>query len=165
MQNCSSSIELTKKILVALDKLSILSKLKTALGCISKKPVIHKNKLVEIRNIPLSHHDLYHLEVARLERIRIGHHLVSGVHGINARVFHEFPIVEEYDGIWDEVRITVHEFLSRTSFYNTVKAFFWINWLMFQGINPIAVVWRHYISLKNFFNNDCRVIINLDDLV
>ena len=152
------------KVLLTPNRLPIPWKFKTLLGCISKEPVVCRGKLLKVKNTPLCHHDFYHLEVAKLERIRIGKHLVSGIHGINAPELHKFPIVEEYDGILDEVRVAFHEFLLKTSVYNTVKAFFWIGWLLFQGINPIAVIWRHYNSLKSFLNNSLLAVINFDDL-
>ena len=129
-------------------KLPIPWKLKIALGCISKKLITNENEIVEVRGMPLCQHDLYHLEVAQLERIQIGKHFVSGIHGINAPILHESPIVEEYDGILDEVRVAFHEFIIKTSIYNTVKVMLWMCWLMFCGINPVAVFLRHYISLK-----------------
>ena len=129
-------------------KLPIPWNIKISLGCISKKPVIREGKIVKVRDTPLCYHDLYHLEVANLDRIQIGKHQVSGINGINSSVLHESPIIEEYDGVFDEVRVAFHEFITKISFYNTVKAIFWISWLIFQGINPAVVIWRHYLSLK-----------------
>ena len=102
-------------------KLPIPWNVKTALGCISKKTVIRKGKIVKVRDTPLCYHDLYHLQVATLDRIRIGKHQVSGINGINSPVLHEFPIVEEYDGILDEVRVAFHEFITKTSFYININ--------------------------------------------
>ena len=124
--------------------------LKTALGCISKKVVTDNGEIVTIRGIPLDYHDFYHLEVARLARIKIGKHQVSGIHGINSPVLHESHIIEEYDGIFDEVRVAFHEFMMRTSVYNTFKATAWFGWLIFKGINPVAVIYRHYKTLKTY---------------
>ena len=103
-----------------------------------------------IRGFPLDCHDRYHLEVAKLERIQIGQHQVSGIHGINSIILHETPIVEEYDGIFDEIRVAFHEFIVKTSMYNTAKAIAWFGWLILRGINPVAVIWRHYKSLKAY---------------
>ena len=125
-------------------------RIKNALGCISKKPVIYQGEMIMIRNKPLCNHDLYHLEVAQLERIQIGKHLVSGVHGINAPILHDSPIIVEYDGILDEVRVAFHEFMLRTSIYNTFKLISWMFWLLFHGINPTKIFWQHYVSLKKF---------------
>ena len=133
-------------------KLPIPWNVKTALGCISKKTVIREGKIVKVRDTPLCYHDLYHLQVANLDRIQIGKHQVSGINGINSTVLHEYPIVEEYDGIFDEVRVAFHEFMTKTSFYNTIKAIVWAAWLILHGINPAAVMWRHYLSLKSSSN-------------
>ena len=134
------------------NQLPISWKLKTALGCISKKPVINQGKTVKIKDVPLCHHDLYHLEVSQLKRIQIGKYQVSGIHGINSPVLHDTPIAEEYDGILDEVRVAFHEFLVSTSMYNTVKVLAWTGWLIFNRMNPVAIMWRHYDSLKCDFN-------------
>lgn len=136
------------------NQLPISWKLKTALGCISKKPVRNQDEIVKIKGIPLCHHDLYHLEISQLKRIQIGKHLVSGIHGINTPVLHDEPIVEEYDGILDEVRVAFHEFLVNTSVYNTVKVLAWAGWLVFNRMNPIAIMWRHHTSLKCGSNNE-----------
>jgi hypothetical protein len=122
---------------------------KKVLGCISKQTALKDGKIISVRDIPLSFHDLYHLEVAKLPRIQIGDDRVSGIHGINTSILHECPIVEEYDGILDEARVAFHEFIVKTSIYNTIKAIAWSVWLVLQGINPIAVIWRHYKSLHD----------------
>ena len=134
-------------LLLTPDKLPISEKLKIALGCISTKLVTNRNEIVKVRSLPLCQHDLYHLEVAQLERIQIGKYLVSGIHGINSPILHETPIIEEYDGILDEVRVAFHEFIVKTSIYNTVKIIVWMGWLILCRINPVAVFIRHYISL------------------
>lgn len=137
-------------------------KMKTALGCVSKKPAMRQGKMIMIRDMPLCNHDLYHLEVAQLGRIWIGKHLVSGVHGINSPMLHDSPIVAEYDGILDEVRVAFHEFMLRTSIYNTFKLLAWMLWLLLYGVNPIAVFWQHYVSLKDFTieNSQNKMSIN-----
>lgn len=139
-------------------------RIKTALGCISKKPVIHQGQTIMIRDEPLCNHDLYHLEVAQLERIQIGKHLVSGVHGIDSPIMHDSPIIAEYDGILDEVRVAFHEFMLRTSIYSTFKLIAWMFWLLFRGISPIGVFWQHYVSLKNFVIENTRNQININNL-
>lgn len=154
---------LSIKLLFTPNKLLISWKLKTALGCISKKLVFNEDGVVLIREIPLTQHDLYHLEVAQLERIQIGKYLVSGIHGIDSPIFHELPIIEEYDGIFDEVRVAFHEWMVKTSVYNTVKAIVWIVWLLFCGINPAAVIYRHHVSLKRFLEVNFLNSINYDN--
>ena len=100
-----------------------------------------------IRGYPLRNHDLYHIEISQLERIQIGKHMVSGIHGINAPIFHNVPIVEEYESFLDEARVAFHEWLTRTSLINTLKAFLWTIWLIFNGINSFAVIYQHYRTL------------------
>ena len=156
---------LSIKLLFTPNKLLRSWKLKTALGCISKKLVVKEDRVVLIRQMPLCQHDLYHLEVAQLERIKIGKYLVSGIHGINSPIFHELPIIEEYEGILDEVRVAFHEFMVKTSVYNTVKAIAWMGWLIFCGINPVAVIYRHHVSLKRFLDVNSSINIILNDLI
>ncbi|MCA1990955.1 MAG: hypothetical protein LDL41_02755 [Coleofasciculus sp. S288] len=123
-------------------------RLKKALGCISLIPIKVGGKPIKIRGRWLHYHDLFHLEVAQLERIRMGKDLVSGIHGINARVFHKSPLVEEYDSFLDEARIALHESLTRPTAFSQLKALCWMILLMLQGINPIAVLIRHIKSMK-----------------
>ena len=100
--------------------------------------------------------------MAKLERIQIGKHQVSGIHGINSNILHDSPIVEEYDGIFDEIRVAFHEFIVITSIYNTFKAIAWVIWLILRGINPAAVIWRHYKSIKAYeaINPDGLIVKN-----
>ena len=121
--------------------------LKKILAYTAREPVITNNSPVTVRGYPLCNHDLYHLEISQLERIQIGKHMVSGIHGINSPVFHDLPITEEYESFLDEARVAFHEWLTRTSLINTLKAFLWSNWLIFKGINPFAVIYRHYKTL------------------
>ena len=151
-------------MLLTPNKIPISWKIKTILGCTSKKPVIHEGKIVKIRNMTLCYHDLYHLEVAQLERIHIGKYFVSGIHGINSSMFHELSIIAEYDGILDEVRVAFHELLVKTSVYNFFKAIAWMVWLAANGINPILVVWQHYVSLKRFLNKNLYRNVNIEHL-
>ena len=118
------------------------------LGCVSSEPVKLGNYMIKVRDCPLEYHDLYHLEVACLERILIGEHKVSGIHGLNLPMFHDSPIVVEYGGLLDEVRVAFHEWLTLPSIFNTIKAISWMVWLVSQGINPIAVLIRHIKVLK-----------------
>ena len=108
---------------------------------------IINNSPVIVRGYYICNHDLYHLEISHLERIQIGKEMVSGIHGINSPIFHDVPITEEYESFLDEARVAFHEWLTRTSLINTFKAFLWMNWLIFNGINPFAVVYRHYKTL------------------
>ncbi|MEP0873689.1 hypothetical protein NDA01_28555 [Trichocoleus desertorum AS-A10] len=123
-------------------------KLKHALGSISLIPIKIGRRGVKVRNVWIHYHDLYHLEVAQLDRIQMGNHWVSGVNGINGRVFHDAPIVEEYDSFLDEARIAIHESLTRPSAFSQLKLLCWLGLLLVQGINPLAVIVRHMKSLK-----------------
>jgi len=132
-----------------LRKLREIVWIRKALGYTSIDPVIEKKCPLMIRNRQISYHDLFHIEVSKLKRIKIGQDMVSGIHGINSPYFHEQPIIEEYDSSLDEARIAVHEWLTRTSIANTLKIFVWICWFMLNDINPIHVIWQHYQSLKS----------------
>ncbi|WP_242048776.1 MULTISPECIES: hypothetical protein [Nostocaceae] len=73
---------------------------------------------------------------------------MSGIHGINSRVFHASPIKEEYDSFLDEARIAIHEWLTRPTAFSQLKLLCWMTLLILQGINPFAVLIRHMRSLK-----------------
>lgn len=103
---------------------------------------------ISIKGYHLCNHDLYHLEISKLERIQIGKHMVSGIHGINSPIFHNSSITEEYESFLDEARVAFHEWLTRTSPINTIKAFVWVNLLIFNKINPFAVIYRHHKTLS-----------------
>ena len=119
------------------------------MGSISLIHIKIAGKNIKVRDFDIQYHDLYHLEVAQLERIRMGKYLVSGIHGINTAVFHRYEIIEEYDGFFDEARIAIHEVLTRTTPFSILKALCWMIWLMLQGINPLDVLVRHITSMKN----------------
>jgi hypothetical protein len=123
--------------------------LKRALGWNSKDPVKVADRVVMVRDNIISYHDLYHLEVSCLPRILMGKHQVSGIHGINSPILHDHPIVEEYNSLLDEARISFHEFLTRTSIFTIFKLVGWMLWLIFQGINPASVFIRHFQVVYN----------------
>lgn len=122
--------------------------LKKTLGCISLILLKVGNQPVRVRGKWIHYHDLYHLEVSLLDRILIGRDWVSGIHGINSRVFHEAPIIEEYDSFLDEARIALHEALTRPTAFSQLKALCWMTLLLLQGINPVAVLLRHLRSMR-----------------
>lgn len=126
-----------------------ITNFKYALGCISFFPIIVGNETINIRGYCIEYHDLYHLEVSQLERIQMGKYWVSGIHGINSPVFHNAPIVQEYDGFLDEARIAFHEVLTRPTAFSKLKAFCWIFLLALHGINPFAVLMRHIRSMRD----------------
>lgn len=141
-----------------LNKFKIVRKLKRLRKTVWIKKIIgytardkvttQKGSITVVKGYPLCNHDLYHIEISKLERIQIGRHMVSGIHGINAPIFHDVPIVEEYESFLDEARVAFHEWLTRTSSINTLKAFLWTIWLIFKGINSFAVIHRHYKTLR-----------------
>lgn len=126
----------------------IIVALKKHFGCISLIPITIKREHIRIKNVCIHYHDLCHLEVARLDRIQMGKHMVSGIHGLAAGVFHEVPVEREYDGFLDEARIAIHEWLTRTTIFSSIKLICWLILLILYGINPIAVVIRHIRSLN-----------------
>ncbi|MUL38832.1 hypothetical protein BWI75_21560 [Gloeocapsopsis sp. AAB1 = 1H9] len=129
-------------------ELRMRGQIKKILGCISTEPIKVGDDVVKLRGYWLCYHDLYHIEVSCLQRIQIGKYKVSGIHGINSPVFHDSIIIPEYDGLLDEARVAFHEWLTRTSVFNTCKAICWILWLITQGINPVAVLIRHVRVLQ-----------------
>ncbi len=135
------------KIVRKLKKLIRTPWIKKIIGYTALDPVINNDLPITIKNSLLLNHDLYHLEISKLERIQIGKYMVSGIHGINSPIFHDSPIIEEYESFLDEARVAFHEWLTQTSLINTLKVFIWIIWLIFNGINSFAVIYRHYKSL------------------
>lgn len=130
-----------------------LVKIKEAIGCISWDLVYQDGKPLKIRGYEYNYHNLFHYEISCLERIQIGRDLVSGIHGFYSPMFHDTVIEPEYDGILDEARLTIHEWLTRTSLFGTLKAFNWMICLASMKINPIDVVIRHGKSIKNYQGN------------
>lgn len=55
----------------------------------------------------------------------------------------------EYDGVLDEIRVAIHEWMTRPSFYNTCKMVNWIIWMISQGINLVTTLLRHLETLKS----------------
>ncbi|MFB2773450.1 hypothetical protein ACE1AT_29885 [Pelatocladus sp. BLCC-F211] len=129
-------------------KNSAIVELKKSLGYISLIPIIIDGENIKVRGIGIDYHDLYHLEVAQLDRIQMGKDWVSGIHGINTGAFHDFPIVEEYNAYLDEARIAIHEGLTRPTAFSVLKTFCWLILLSLHGINSLAVLIRHFKSLK-----------------
>ena len=136
------------KIVRKLKRLRKTLWIKKILGYTARDQAIINDLPVSTRSYSLCNHDLYHIEVSKLKRIQIGKHMVSGIHGINAPIFHDLPINEEYESFLDEARVAFHEWLTRTSLINTIKAFIWTIWLALNGINSLAVVYRHYKTLN-----------------
>jgi hypothetical protein len=127
----------------------LIINLKKRFGCISLITIKIQNQHIRIRNVCIHYHDLCHLEVAQLKRIQMGKYMVSGIHGIKAGVFHETLNNQEYDGFLDEARIAVHEWLTRTTIFSSIKLICWMILLILYGINPVAVIIRHIQSIKD----------------
>ena len=123
------------------------------------RPVRIAGYPLKLRGEFLTYHNLYHFEMSRLERILIGKDMVSGIHGFYSQMFHDTPIEIEYDGVLDEARLAVHEWMTRTSFYNTFKLVNWSIWFVSQGINPFAVIFRHAKSLWRFKKTSNQPIV------
>ena len=123
--------------------------LKKTLGCISLIPIKIGNEHIKVKGVCIHYHDLYHFEVAQLERIQMGKYMVSGVHGLKVSLFHNSLKSEEYDGFLDEARIAIHEGLTRPTAFSIIKALCWMTLLALQGINSFAVLIRHIKSMKN----------------
>jgi hypothetical protein len=126
----------------------IIVKLKKQYGCISLIPITIRNEHIRIRNVCIHYHDLCHFEVAQLERIQMGKYMVSGIHGLKAKVFHDLPNIQEYDGFLDEARIAIHEWLTRPTIFSCIKVLCWMGLLILYGINPLSVTIRHIRSIE-----------------
>ncbi len=123
---------------------------KKRLGCTSTMPVVIAGHPLVVRGYWIHYHNLYHLEISRLDRILMGKDFVSGLGGFYSPMYHDEEIPPEYNGILDEARVAVHEAITRPSVYSTVKLFRWSLWFLRQWMNPIAIIYRHWISLRTF---------------
>lgn len=130
-----------------------LAHFKRWIGCISWDTVLRNEQPLTIRGYLYNYHNLFHYEISRLERIQMGKDWVSGIHGFYSPMFHEKVIEPEYDGILDEARLTIHEWLTHTSLFSTLKVINWMISLASMNINPLAVVIRHGKSIKNYQGN------------
>jgi hypothetical protein len=137
---------------------AVTVKLKKRYGCISLIPITIRNEHIKIRNVCIHYHDLCHLEVAQLERIQMGKYMVSGIHGLKAKVFHDLPNIPEYDGFFDEARIAIHEWLTRPTIFSCAKFICWMGLLILYGINPLSVTIRHIRSIKKQQQEMCRYL-------
>lgn len=105
---------------------------------------------VIVRNFWISRHNLDHIEISRLDRIQMGTAQVSGIHGFYSSMYHDDPIEPEYDGMLDEVRVFVHEGVTRPSLSSLAKLLYWWVWMVFRGIDPVSVTLRHCLTLRRF---------------
>ncbi|MEM8828047.1 MAG: hypothetical protein AAGE96_01655 [Cyanobacteria bacterium P01_G01_bin.19] len=124
--------------------------LKRFLGCLSYETVIQNERPLKINGHIFNYHNLFHYEVSHLARIMMGQNKVSGIHGFYSSMFHDCYFDPEYNGALDEARVAIHEWLTRTSIFSTLKAINWMVWLMLIKINPILVIIAHVKSIKQY---------------
>jgi hypothetical protein len=123
---------------------------KRLIGCDSGDSLIVGGYPVIARDFWISRHNLDHIECARFDRILMGQDYVSGIHGFYSSMYHDSPIQSEYNGMLDEVRVFIHEAVTRPSLASLTKLLYWMIWMCFQNINPIAVIMRHCASMRKF---------------
>ena len=123
---------------------------KRLIGGDSGDPLTIGGYPIVVRNFWISRHNLDHIEVSRLDRIQMGRDQVSGIHGFYSSMYHDDPIEPEYDGMLDEVRVFVHEGVTRPSLSSITKLLYWWVWMALRGINPILVSLRHISALRRF---------------
>jgi hypothetical protein len=124
--------------------------IKKLIGCDSGDPLVVGGYPLIVRNFWISRHNLDHIEIARLDRIQMGSAQVSGIHGFYSSMYHDEPIEAEYDGILDEVRVFIHEAVTRPSLASVTKLLYWMIWMATKRMNPVTVVLRHAESVKRF---------------
>jgi hypothetical protein len=127
--------------------------LKRLIGCDTGDPLVIGGYPLIVRNFWISRHNLDHIEVSQLDRILMGRDYVSGIHGFYSSMYHDSAIEPEYNGMLDEVRVFIHEAVTRPSVASLTKLLYWIIWMMGQGINPFAVIIRHITTLRQFKKN------------
>ena len=127
--------------------------LRQVCGYISTFPVKVQDDFLTIDGHILTHHDLLHYEISLLDRIAIGGDWVSGIHGIALAIFPDGPKRSEYDGLLDEARVAMHEWLTQPTLYNTCKLLNWFVWLPQQRINPFGTLFRHFLSIQRYPGN------------
>jgi hypothetical protein len=98
-------------------------------------------------------HDRLHVYIAQLPPIEIGDNWVDGVSGLNIDFFNHPPdFVPQYDGIYDELRVAIHELMVIPSCFSILRYAEWFRIMIVSGINPIWVTYQHYLSYKNWLN-------------
>lgn len=129
---------------------TVPSWLKDNLGKQGAKTVFYNGLPLLIREFSAQDHNLYHCEVAMLNPIKMGQVMVTGINGFCSPMYHDRSIQPEYDGTLDEVRIGVHEGLTRPSLFACLKLVYMSGWMISAGINPLMVILRHSASLRQF---------------
>jgi hypothetical protein len=130
-------------------------------GYTSTFPVQLSGEYLILNGYLFTYHDLLHYEISLLDRIQIGTDYVSGIHGICLPIFPGSPTVLEYDGLLDEARVAMHEWLTQRTIYNSVKLCNWFVWLIRQRINPFAVLYRQYLSIQSYSGHAKEAAIGL----
>jgi hypothetical protein len=130
-------------------------------GYTSTFPVQLSGEYLILNGYLFTYHDLLHYEISLLDRIEIGTDYVSGIHGICLPIFPGGPTVSEYDGLLDEARVAMHEWLTQRTIYNSFKLCNWFVWLIRQRINPFAVLYRQYLSIQCYSGNVKEAAIGL----
>lgn len=130
-------------------------------GYISTLPVEIAGDFLMFDGHVFEHHDLLHYEISLLDRITIGTDRISGIHGICLPMFPGGPRVPEYDGLLDEARVAMHEWLTQPTMYNTCKLLNWFIWFLQQRVNPFGVLSRHFLSLQRYSGNPKETAIAL----
>ena len=123
---------------------------KRLIGGDSGDPLTIGGYPIIVRNFWISRHNLDHIEISRLDRIQMGTAQVSGIHGFYSSMYHDDPIEPEYDGMLDEVRVFIHEGVTRPSLSSIAKLLYWWGWMALRGINPILVTLRHCSTVRRF---------------
>jgi hypothetical protein len=131
--------------------------LKRFFGFLSSVPLEIDSYPLQLRGHKLDHHDFLHYEVSLLEPIQIGADQVTGIHGLCLWFLVDADLKPAYDGLLDEARVGIHEWVTRPTIYNTFKLMNWIVWFLRQGINPFAVIMRHLRTLRTFKKTDAYV--------
>ena len=122
-------------------------------GYISTLPVEIAGDFLVFDGRVFEHHDLLHYEISLLDRIVIGNDRVSGIHGLCLPIFPDGPTVPEYDGLLDEARVAIHEWLTQPTPYNTCKLLNWFVWFPQQQVNPFTVLYHHFLSIRRYSGN------------
>lgn len=95
-------------------------------------------------------HDWIHLDVAKLPPIELAGHMVDGISGIPIPEFFpdQLPEAAAYDGMLDEVRVGLHHWFTRPEkVYSWVILANYYVWMLSNGVNPVAVTYRHWKSM------------------
>lgn len=119
-------------------------------GYISTLPVKIAGDLLIFDGRVFEHHDLLHYEISLLDRITIGEDWVSGIHGICLPIFPDGPTVPEYDGLLDEARVAMHEWLTQPTLYQylqTIELVYLVSAAAGESIRGVVSSFSQYSML------------------